>query len=176
MIDSTGPGRGCTTGTADCLGAPAESRPVVFPSPTDLARRSRLVPAPRVSPEARPPREPLEPTGPVADIDRARIVLRYARLTAAGRPVFCKPSRAEIAGDVCRRQGPGTDGKIIYPDRESAEAAARELEALGARPQRPYVCRRSRRGHYHLTTDLVAERQRALAAERVPRQRDRRTA
>ena len=45
---------------------------------------------------------------------------------------------------------------MIYPTREAAEAAARELESLGARRLRPYLCARSRHGHYHLTTDPAA--------------------
>ena len=45
------------------------------------------------------------------------------------------------------RSGSGTDGKVIYPTREAAEAAARELEGLGARRLRPYLCARSRHGH-----------------------------
>jgi hypothetical protein len=169
--------------------------PGPVPSPSDLAKVRRLTPRPRVSPEAGE-REPLEPRGPVRDPDRARILLRYARLMSTGRPVFCKPSRAELAGTAPRRQGVGADGKVIYPDRESAEAAARELEELGARAQRAYVCKRSRHGHYHLTTDLVRERQRtagtvevpaqarespldprtAAALAAIPRQRDRRSA
>ncbi|WP_181782455.1 hypothetical protein [Pseudonocardia pini] len=148
------------------------------PSPVDLAHVRRLAPRPRVSPEER---ESVEPTGPVRDVDRARVLLRYARLMTTGRPVFCKPSRAELAGTAPRRQGVGADGKVIYSDRESAEAAARELEELGARAQRAYVCKRSRRGHYHLTTDLVRERERELAAHQaalhaIPQQRDRRSA
>ena len=150
------------------------------PSPSDLAHVRRLAPHPRVSPEER---GDLEPNGPVRDQERAKVLLRYARLMGTGRPVFCKPSRAELAGTAPRRQGVGADGKVIYPDRESAEAAARELEELGARAQRAYVCKRSRRGHYHLTTDLVRERQRELDAFRafnalaaLPVQRDRRSA
>jgi hypothetical protein len=147
------------------------------PSPVDLAHVQRTAPRPRVSPEDR---GDLEPNDGVRDKDRARVLLRYARLMGTGRPVFCKPSRAEMAGTAPRRQGVGADGKVIYPDRESAEAAARELEELGARAQRAYVCKRSRHGHYHLTTDLVRERQRELDAMRalaaIPQQRDRRSA
>ncbi|MCW0211828.1 MAG: hypothetical protein OJJ54_00550 [Pseudonocardia sp.] len=106
----------------------------------------------------------------VRDVARAKVLLRYARLLPAGRPVFCKPSRAELEGMAPRRQGRGADGKVIYSDREAAEAAARELEDLGARPQRAYVCKRSRHGHFHLTTDLVAERHRAFLESRIPRQ------
>jgi hypothetical protein len=145
------------------------------PSPSDLAHVRRLAPRPRISPEpmvdsagsVSAEREDLEPTGQVRDHDRAKVLLRYARLMGTGRPVFCKPSRKEIAGTAPRRQGVGADGKVIYPDREAAEAAARELEELGARAQRAYVCKRSRRGHYHLTTDLVRERQRELDAFRA---------
>ena len=78
---------------------------------------------------------------------------RHAKLMKNGRPVFCTPSRAEMTGRVPPRQSRGTDGKVIYPTREAAEAAARELEALGAGALRSYMCGRSRRGHFHLTTD-----------------------
>ena len=46
----------------------------------------------------------------------------------------------------------GTTG----PADSNYEAAARELESLGARRLRPYLCARSRHGHYHLTTDRAA--------------------
>ncbi|GAA2851322.1 hypothetical protein GCM10010472_05480 [Pseudonocardia halophobica] len=160
-------------GTPGGTGGSESVRPFVprqAPSPSDLARVRRLTPRPRVSPEAGD-RESMEPRGRVRDRDRARILLRYARLMSTGRPIFCKPSRAELAGTAPRRQGVGADGKVIYPDRESAEAAARELEELGARAQRAYVCKRSRHGHYHLTTDLVRERRRgAVDAVEVPEQ------
>ena len=92
----------------------------------------------------------------VRDERRGDVVLRHARLTGRGRPTFCSPSRAEQAGVVNLRSGSGTDGKVIYPTREAAEAAAHELESLGARRLRPYLCARSRHGHYHLTTDRAA--------------------
>lgn len=92
----------------------------------------------------------------VRDERRGDVVLRHARLTGRGRPTFCSPSRAEQAGVVNLQSGSGTDGKVIYPTREAAEAAARELESLGARRLRPYLCARSRHGHYHLTTDRAA--------------------
>ena len=66
---------------------------------------------------------------------RQAIVARYARLTGSGRPVVC-------------------DDKIIYPDRDSAETAARALEQLGSRPMRAYPCPLSRRGHHHLTSAI----------------------
>jgi hypothetical protein len=84
---------------------------------------------------------------------RSEVLHRHAKLMKNGRPVFCTPSLAELAGRVPAKQSRGTDGKVIYPTREAAEAAARELEGLGARSLRSYVCGRSRRGHYHLTTD-----------------------
>jgi hypothetical protein len=111
----------------------------------------------------------------VRDPLRGEVVLRHARLTRRGRPTFCSPSRAERRGAVSLRVGPGTDGKVIYPSREAAEAAARELEQLGARRLRPYLCARSRSGHYHLTTDRPQyqrpQYQRPLH-ERIPRQAD----
>jgi hypothetical protein len=94
----------------------------------------------------------------VRDERRGDVVLRHARLTGRGRPTFCSPSRAEVTGIVQLRSGSGTDGKVIYPTREAAEAAARELEDLGARRLRPYLCSRSRHGHYHLATDRTAAR------------------
>jgi hypothetical protein len=101
----------------------------------------------------------------VRDARRGDVVLRHARLTGRGRPTFCSPSRAEQTGVVHLRSGSGTDGKVIYPTREAAEAAARELEGLGARRLRPYLCARSRHGHYHLTTDRAA-----AVHRRVPQQ------
>ncbi len=91
----------------------------------------------------------------VRDVARSQVLHRHAKLMRNGRPVFCTPSVAELSGRVPARQSPGTDGKVIYPTREAAEAAARELEALGARTLRSYVCGRSRRGHFHLTTDTA---------------------
>jgi len=89
----------------------------------------------------------------VRDHARSQVLHRHAKLMKNGRPVFCTPSVAEMSGRVPPKQSRGTDGKVIYPTREAAEAAARELEALGARALRSYVCGRSRRGHFHLTTD-----------------------
>ena len=86
----------------------------------------------------------------VRDAARGEVLLRHARLASSGRPVFCTPSRAELAGLVGPRAGRGTDGKVIYATREAAESAARELEGLGSRALRAYRCTRSRRGHFHL--------------------------
>jgi hypothetical protein len=91
----------------------------------------------------------------IRDAARGDVLARHARLATSGRPVFCTPSRAERAGRVAARAGSGTDGKVIYPTRDAAEAAGRELEALGARNLRAYRCSRSRRGHFHLTTDTT---------------------
>jgi hypothetical protein len=117
-------------------------------------------------------------TGPVVpeqrgvrDQARAEVLCRYARLTRAGRPIFCRPSRAEIEGRVLPRQGPGSDGKVIYATREDAEAAARELESLGARPLRSYPCGRSRGGHFHLTTDSTPRTGHLPLHLRIPQQR-----
>ena len=107
----------------------------------------------------------------VRDAARAEVLARHGRLTKAGRPIFCRPSRAEIEGRVLPRQGPGSDGKVIYSTREDAEAAARELEALGARPLRSYICARSRGGHYHLTTDSTPRTGHLPLHLRIPQQR-----
>lgn len=107
----------------------------------------------------------------VRDELRGEVVLRHARLTGRGRPTFCSPTRAEQSGAVRLPRGRGTDGKVIYPTLEAAEAAARELEGLGARRLRPYLCARSRSGHFHLATDTrVTDVARPLH-ERIPQQR-----
>lgn len=105
----------------------------------------------------------------VRDTARSEVLHRHARLSKKGRPVFCTPSRAERAGIVVPRQGNGTNGKVIYPTREAAEAAARELEHLGARTLRAYLCGRSRGGHYHLASDAGVVQHRVVPA--LPRQR-----
>ena len=102
----------------------------------------------------------------VRDERRGEVVLRHARLTGRGRPTFCSPTRAEQTGMLRLSGGKGTDGKVIYPTREAAEAAARELESLGARRLRPYLCARSRHGHFHLATDTSRP-----LSERIPQQR-----
>src|SRR6185312_4536953 len=102
----------------------------------------------------------------IKDERRGEVVLRHARLTGRGRPTFCSPTRAEQAGILSLKTGSGTDGKVIYPTREAAGAAARELESLGARRLRPYLCARSRHGHFHLATDTSRP-----LHERIPQQR-----
>lgn len=76
------------------------------------------------------------------------IIMKYARLDAKGRPMFCHPSAAETSRD--RRP---LKKKVIYPDHASARAAAVELEAINGYPLMEYPCPRSRKGHFHLTTD-----------------------
>jgi hypothetical protein len=107
----------------------------------------------------------------VRDQARSEVLHRHARLTKNGRPIFCRPSRAEIEGSVLPRQSRGTDGKVIYPTREAAEAAARELEMLGARVLRSYLCGRSRGGHFHLTTDTAVRTYQLPLHLRIPQQR-----
>lgn len=82
---------------------------------------------------------------------RRRIIARHARRGRRHEVLFCIPSKAELSGEAPRRETAGSDGKVIFPDLEAAEAAARELEALGGGPQRAYVCSRSKTGHAHLT-------------------------
>jgi hypothetical protein len=133
------------TASASSTGTPQASGPAAEPG-----RSAGLVPVPTAP-------VPVVPTQRgVRDAARGEVLLRHARLASSGRPVFCTPSRAELTGLVGPRAGRGTDGKVIYPTREAAEAAARELEALGARALRAYRCGRSRRGHFHLTTDSTA--------------------
>lgn len=85
-------------------------------------------------------------------VQRREIIRRYARLKTNGKVTYCEPSKAELSGEIPRRETSGSDSKVIYPDLESAEAAAREMtELLGDAPQRAYLCQRSRHGHAHLT-------------------------
>jgi hypothetical protein len=81
---------------------------------------------------------------------RRAVIIKYARLRTDGKPQFCLPTRAEREGNV--RRDWGTDNKVIFPDRDAAQAAARELEALGSRAMTVYECDRSRHGHHHLRT------------------------
>ncbi len=142
-------------------GAPSGEIPAATPG---THRGAGLVPVPTAP-------GPVVPTQRgVRDAARGEVLLRHARLASSGRPVFCTPSRAELAGVVSPRAGRGTNGKVIYPTREAAEAAARELEALGARSLRAYRCSRSRRGHFHLTTDSTP-RAHLPVHLRIPQQR-----
>lgn len=92
--------------------------------------------------------EPADALDALATAQRRAVLDKYCRLTGQGRPMFCSASAKQRA----RGQG-GADGKPIFRDEESAENAARELEALGCRPMYVYECPRSKRGHHHLSTD-----------------------
>ena len=155
----------CDAGSAAECGATPGASSGEIPAATPGAHRGAgLVPVPTAP-------GPVVPTQRgVRDAARGEVLLRHARLASSGRPVFCTPSRAELAGVVSPRAGRGTDGKVIYPTREAAEAAARELEALGARSLRAYRCSRSRRGHFHLTTDSTP-RAHLPVHLRIPQQR-----
>lgn len=83
------------------------------------------------------------------------VLSRYAQQTSRGRPDYCGHGDRRRAG-----------GQVIYPTRQAAEAAARELEALGAPPLRPWPCARSGGRHYHLVADVARQ-----LHERIPRQR-----
>ncbi len=177
-------------GANDCeeagMNADDEADPVTIPA-IPAQRGPRAVPTPRDIPAQRRTPSPVrrvpapfalapvsEPGGadPIRDLARSEVLHRHARLTNSGRPVFCTPSQAEIAGVVALRQGRGTDGKVIYPTREAAESAARELEGLGARALRSYLCGRSRSGHFHLATDTAHRPLTAAEVHaRIPRQR-----
>ena len=155
----------CDAGSAAECGATPGAPSGEIPAATPGAHRGAgLVPVPTAPGPVVPPQRG------VRDAARGEVLLRHARLASSGRPVFCTPSRAELAGVVSPRAGRGTDGKVIYPTREAAEAAARELEALGARSLRAYRCSRSRRGHFHLTTDSTP-RAHLPVHLRIPQQR-----
>ena len=160
-----GSATGCDAGSAPGCGAtpgvPSGEIPAATPG---THRGAGLVPVPTA------PGPDVPTQRGVRDAARGEVLLRHARLASSGRPVFCTPSRAELAGVVSPRAGRGTDGKVIYPTREAAEAAARELEALGARSLRAYRCSRSRRGHFHLTTDSTP-RAHLPVHLRIPQQR-----
>ena len=145
-------------------GAPSGEIPAATAADAGTHRGAGLVPVPTA------PGPDVPTQRGVRDAARGEVLLRHARLASSGRPVFCTPSRAELAGVVSPRAGRGTDGKVIYPTREAAEAAARELEALGARSLRAYRCSRSRRGHFHLTTDSTP-RAHLPVHLRIPQQR-----
>jgi hypothetical protein len=115
-----GSAAGCDVGSAAVCGATPGAPSGEIPAATaDTHRGARLVPVPT------PPAPVVPAQRGVRDAARGEVLLRHARLASSGRPVFCTPSRAELAGVVSPRAGRGTDGKVIYPTREAAEAAAR---------------------------------------------------
>lgn len=85
--------------------------------------------------------------------EKEKIILRYARLTSNGKPMFCKPSREELSNPNQRREAEGTDWKIIYDSVQDAEDSAREMCQIGAEMQYAYPCRRSSHNHFHLSRD-----------------------
>lgn len=88
---------------------------------------------------------------------RREILARHARLTGKGIPQRCATSRAEKRNPEQLWWWQGSDEKVILLDRQHAEDCARELAALyREKPLRPYLCPRSKRGHYHLTSDVEA--------------------
>ncbi|MEU3452284.1 hypothetical protein ABZ671_01500 [Micromonospora sp. NPDC006766] len=68
----------------------------------------------------------------------------------AKEPMRCK------AGDYERWRTPDlaktSIDKVIIDGLDNALALAKELQRLGSGPLEPYVCHRSRTGHYHLRT------------------------
>jgi hypothetical protein len=94
---------------------------------------------------------------------RRKILRKYARVRM-GRPVFCGPSRAETQYGV--DFGIVRNGKVIFDNREQAEAAAAALRELTGEMFRPYECPRSRSGHHHLTEDKSPANRRAREGQR----------
>lgn len=77
--------------------------------------------------------------------ERKVILARYARLSKTERPEVCSPSPSERVRH--------SDRKVIFDSEESAKIAAAALVLLGARRMRAYPCPRSKRGHWHLSTE-----------------------
>lgn len=83
---------------------------------------------------------------------RREILMRYARISTGGRPLTCRPSHHELDRPATRKEGYGTDGKVIFPNEAAALACADEMtRRLGDPPMHAYACARSRSGHHHLT-------------------------
>lgn len=88
---------------------------------------------------------------------RDEILARHSRLTGKGRPQRCATSLAEKRNPDELWWWQGSDRKVILLDEQHAKDCARELAVLyGGAPLRPYRCPRSKRGHYHLTSDEEA--------------------
>ena len=62
----------------------------------------------------------------VRDAARGEVLLRHARLASSGRPVFCTPSRAELAG-------------LVGPRARRAAPTARSSTPRGRPPRPPPV-------------------------------------
>lgn len=98
--------------------------------------------------------------------DHLAIARRHARLLPSGFPMKCRAALIE--------NRPNSKPKIIYDNKEAAEAARIEFENLpNATYLRAYPCQRSLHGHYHLTSDghaakVYARRNNAPAKENQP--------
>ncbi len=91
----------------------------------------------------------------MSDPVRERIHRQYARVRGSHNWIVarCGPCKLEELGlDVGAR---GSNRKVIYDTREQAEAAGLKLKELDGKDYMPYLCRRSKRGHYHLTTHWI---------------------
>lgn len=80
---------------------------------------------------------------------RRRIIARYASTTQDGQVLRCESQR-DLHNGIPRWRAAGNYRKVVYPSLVAAQAAARELETIGADPQEAYICPMSRSGHVHL--------------------------
>lgn len=68
------------------------------------------------------------------------LVAKYARMQTNGRPGVCG-----------RSNEPHVRKLVIFDSREAAQGFADEFSAaLGGRRQTPFLCARSKHGHFHL--------------------------
>lgn len=96
----------------------------------------------------------------------SRILWKHARKQPNGKPVRCTPSDREIrVGGIARKELAGTDHKLIFDTRDIARMAAYDIEIATGYLLTEYQCRRSKSGHYHLTTDNSAMRRKARKAK-----------
>jgi hypothetical protein len=80
----------------------------------------------------------------------AAVMRRHGRPGYHGRPMRCVPSTAERDGSTPRLEPEAADNRVIFVDRDHAEAAVAEFTAAGSHPMEPYPCKRSRTGHWHI--------------------------
>jgi hypothetical protein len=90
---------------------------------------------------------------------RQEIIRAYARpFPGSGQPMLCKAGNGEFQYRM-KNKMPMLRDKVIFDDLAKARACAERLTlALGLPIARAYVCQRSRRGHAHLTTDLMGKK------------------
>lgn len=86
------------------------------------------------------------------DQERRDILARHCRLSAAGTPLSCAPTKKEKENPESHWRGQGDDDKVILLNEKHAEECARELAVLYGKPMRAYECPRSKRGHFHVTS------------------------